>query len=67
MFYTPSFSNSNQVSLKKWVFLRLGHGKYKVTLEYIVVPKNTLKAPEGIGPCQKDTGPNLKEFPVTEV
>ena len=29
--------------------------------------KNTLKPPEGTGPCQKDTGPNLKEFPVAEV
>ena len=29
----------NQSSLKKWLILALGYGKYKVNLEHILVPK----------------------------
>lgn len=47
--------------MKKYLIPGMGHGKYKMSLKYLVVPerKKRLKTD---GACQKNTGANQKEL-----
>lgn len=54
--------------MEKELILGCGWGIYKVNLEHLVVPESRQvlkrkKSPND-GVCPKDTGTNLKEFPV---
>lgn len=49
------------------MILGLRQGKWKMKLEYLVVPGSALKTPKRIGLCQKSIETNLKEFPMAEV
>lgn len=48
------------------MFLELGQGKYKLSLQHHVVPESKEVVRKVIGSCQKGIRANLKEFPIAK-
>lgn len=61
----PFSTKREQCSLEKWLIPGLGQGKYKMSLEHLMVLKvrkySTIKA------CQMGIGENLKERPMAKL
>ena len=51
----------------KWPTLGLGQGKFKMSLEYLVVPESKKKLQKQKDrTCQRDASANLKVLPVAK-
>lgn len=51
--------------MEKWVISGLGRGKYKVNLEYLLMPESTGSV-QKLMRCQKDIGAILKELTLVK-
>lgn len=67
-FYKSLSNDRNQSSLEKWLILGLEQGKYKMNLGHFVVleSKEMLKMKKRMEAYQRDTGANLKDFPMAK-